>query len=45
MSPREIHALKRGIVIAVVILIVIFAITVLVTFQVSAELDPGYPYS
>lgn len=45
MSPRELHALKRGIIIAAAILFAILIITFLASIPVRSELVPGFPYS
>ncbi len=45
MLPGELHALKRGIILAVVILFAILVISFLASIQVGSELAPGFPYS
>lgn len=45
MKLGELHPLAKGIIITLVILFVIYIITVVASFSVRSELNPGYPYS
>lgn len=45
MSPREVDSWKRGVTIAVVILLAIFILSVLLSWPGRMEIDPGFPYS